>query len=75
MAWKTLNRVITDFGGLRCVEAYSEWCPAALKQWQYLETTMFYHHFKYELLNMLKVKHSTYLQDVRIVDLHFLKSE
>ena len=34
-----------------------------------------HYHNKYQLFNMLKIKHDINQQDLEIVDLHFVKSE
>ena len=36
---------------------------------------IFYYHLKYQLLNMLKIKHIINQQDLKIVHFHFVKSE
>ena len=37
--------------------------------------TFFNKHIAYQLLNMLKINYDANLQDLKIVDLHFVKSE
>ena len=41
----------------------------------YIRVFIFYQHIKYHILNMLKIKCDTNQQDLKRVDLHFVKSE
>ena len=41
----------------------------------YIRVFMFYHHIKYYLLNMLKIKCDINQQYLTTVDLHIVKSE
>ena len=41
----------------------------------YIRVCIFYQPIKYHLLNMLKIKCDIYQQDLKTVDLHFVKSE
>ena len=41
----------------------------------YIRVFIFYYHFKYHILNMLKMKCDISQQDLKRVDLHFVKSE
>ena len=41
----------------------------------YIRVFIFYHHIKYHLLNMLKIKCDINQQYLKTVDLHFVKSE
>ena len=41
----------------------------------YIQVFIFYQHIKYHILNMLKIKCDINQQDLKIVDLHFVKSE
>ena len=41
----------------------------------YIRVFIIYQHIKYHILNMLKIKCSINQQDLKRVDLHFVKSE
>ena len=41
----------------------------------YFRVLIFYQHIKYHILNMLKIKCDIKQQDLKRVDLHFVKSE
>ena len=41
----------------------------------YMRVLFFYQHIKYHLLNMLKIQFDINQQYLKIVDLHFVKSE
>ena len=41
----------------------------------YIRVFIFYEHIKYHILNMLKIKCDINQQDLKRVDLHFVKSE
>ena len=41
----------------------------------YIRVFIFYYHIKYHILNMLKIKCDINQQDLKKVDLHFVKSE
>ena len=41
----------------------------------YIRVFIFYQHIKYHLLNMFKIKCDINQQDLKTVDLHFVKSE
>ena len=41
----------------------------------YIRVFMFYKHIKYHILNMLKIKCDINQQNLKTVDLHFVKSE
>ena len=41
----------------------------------YIRFLIFYQHIKYHILNMLKIKCDINQQDLKTVDLHFVKSE
>ena len=42
---------------------------------EYIRAFIFYYHMKYHLLNILKIKYDINLQDLKRVDLLFVKSE
>ena len=42
---------------------------------EYIRVFIFYLHIKYGILNMLKIKCDINQQDLKGVDLHFVKSE
>ena len=41
----------------------------------YIRVFIFYYHIKYHILNILKIKCDINQQDLKRVDLHFVKSE
>ena len=41
----------------------------------YIRVFIFYQHIKYHLLNMFKIIYDINQQDLKTVDLHFVKSE
>ena len=41
----------------------------------YIRVFIFYEHIKYHILNMFKIKCDINQQDLKRVDLHFVKSE
>ena len=42
---------------------------------EYISFFMFYQHNKYDILNMLKLKYDINQQGLKIIDLHFAKSQ
>ena len=77
-----------DFLWMTCNKSYDTWVRfpqlAQLRRPELKSSTagphifgffIFYHHIKYHLLNMLKIKCDSNKQYLKTADLHFVKSE
>ena len=64
------NKYLWELGSVPCISNLTD------NNMQFVSSfTFFYKHITYQLLNLLKIKRDINQQDLKLADLHFVKSE